>query len=32
MEFTDIDLNPSIPDSIFDIDVVAPGAEVIDNT
>ena len=32
MEFTDIDLNPSIPDSTFDIDAVAPGAEVIDNT
>jgi outer membrane lipoprotein-sorting protein len=30
--FTDIDLNPSIPDSIFDIDTVAPGAAVIDNT
>ena len=32
MKFTDIDLNPSIPDSVFDIDTVAPGAEVIDNT
>lgn len=32
MEFTDIDLNPSIPDSVFDIDTVAPGAEIIDNT
>ena len=32
IEFTDIDLNPDIPDSTFDIDAVAPGAEVIDNT
>jgi outer membrane lipoprotein-sorting protein len=30
--FTNIDLNPTIPDSTFDIDAVAPGAEVIDNT
>jgi len=32
MIFTDIDLNPDIPESIFDIHSVAPGAQIIDNT
>lgn len=32
MTFTDIDLNPDIPESIFDIHSVAPGAQIIDNT
>lgn len=32
LKFSNIDLNPTIPDSRFDIDAVAPGAEVIDNT
>jgi outer membrane lipoprotein-sorting protein len=32
IEFKDIDLNPSISDDIFDIDTVAPGAEITDNT
>jgi outer membrane lipoprotein-sorting protein len=32
LTFTGIDLNPDISDDIFDIDKVAPGAEVIDNT
>jgi outer membrane lipoprotein-sorting protein len=32
MEFTEIDLNPSLSDSLFDIDTVAPGVPVIDLT
>jgi len=32
MEFTDVDLNPSISDDIFDMDKVAPDAEIIDMT
>jgi hypothetical protein len=30
MKFTDIDLNPSISDDIFDISKVAPGAIIVD--
>ena len=32
MKFTDIDLNPSISDDIFDISKVAPGAIIVDMT
>ena len=32
MKYTDIDLNPSIPYDKFDIEKVAPGAEIIDIT
>jgi outer membrane lipoprotein-sorting protein len=32
MEYIDIDLNPSISNDAFDIDTVAPGAEIIDMT
>ena len=33
MQFTDIDLDPTIPDDIFDVDkVFAPGTEIIDMT
>jgi len=32
MEFTNVDLNPSISNDIFDIDQVAPDAEIIDMT
>jgi len=32
MQYTNVELNPSIPDSTFDIDTVAPGAEVMDFT
>ena len=31
-EFTDVDLNPSIDDSVFDINTVAPGVPVTDLT
>jgi len=31
-EFTDVNLNPSIADSTFDIEAVAPGATIIDTT
>jgi len=32
MEYTDIDLNPSISDDMFDIEKVAPGAIIVDMT
>jgi outer membrane lipoprotein-sorting protein len=32
LEFTDVNLSPSIPDSTFDIDSVAPGATIFDMT
>jgi len=32
MEYTDIDLNPSISNDAFDIEEVAPGAKIIDMT
>lgn len=32
MEFSGIDLNPSIPDSTFDINSVAPGVTIVDMT
>jgi hypothetical protein len=32
MEFNDIDLNPIIPDDIFDMDKMAPGAIIVDMT
>jgi outer membrane lipoprotein-sorting protein len=32
MQYTNVEMNPNIPDSVFDIDTVAPGAEVMDFT
>ena len=32
MQYTNVEMNPSIPDSTFDIGTVAPGAEVMDFT